>query len=105
MPNIKFNYFYRDASNYKKFGFVIFDNPSNIDLPILATLIQSKLIDETYFYADEWNLPELFPETWHWRVDPTWHEFESLEFTGEPAQFEYLLEDFRRTLLSHPTAH
>ena len=85
MPNIKFNYRYRDSANYKKFGFVIFNNPSNIELTELEMLIKSKLIDETWFYAHEWKLPELFSSFFDFKIDPTWHEFESVEYTDETA--------------------
>ncbi|MDB5015400.1 MAG: hypothetical protein JWQ84_232 [Mucilaginibacter sp.] len=80
MPNIKFNYLYRDSANYKKFGYVVFSNHNNIELSELESLIRSKLIYETWFYADEWNLPELFLEHCDFRFDPTWHEFESVEY-------------------------
>jgi hypothetical protein len=83
MPNIKFNYLYRDAANYKKYGSVIFSNPDNIELSEIEILIRSKLIDGQWFYADEWGLPELFGETFDYRVDPIWHEFESLEYSDK----------------------
>jgi hypothetical protein len=60
MPNIKFNYLYRDSGNYKKFVSIIFTNPAEIDLLKLEALIKSKLISETWFYAEEWRLPEIF---------------------------------------------
>ncbi len=85
MPNIKFNYLYRDSANYKKFGFVIFANLNNMDLVELDALIRSKLIDETFFYSYEWHLPKLFPDTFDPYIDPTWHEFESVEYTSEPS--------------------
>jgi hypothetical protein len=85
MRNVKFNYLYRDGSNYKKFGHLVFANPDNIDLKDLADLIKSKLIYETWFYADRWNLPELFTEYIDFRFDPTWHEFENVEYTDEAA--------------------
>jgi hypothetical protein len=94
MPNIKFNYLYRDGANYKKYSNVIFSNHNNIDISLLETLIKSKLIDETWFYADEWQLPELFLATWHHRLDPTWHEFECVEYTDEPAGELLFIEAF-----------
>ena len=56
MPNIKFNYRYRDGSNYKNHGSAIFSNPQNIKLKFLDKLIKSKLIEDTWFYADAWQL-------------------------------------------------
>lgn len=92
--NITFNYFYRDGGNYKKFDSVIFLNPDDIGLPEIETLIRAKLIDGTYFYADEWKLPELFLDTFHFRVDPTWHEFESVEYTDEEPNSLISLDEF-----------
>ena len=107
MPNIKFSYRYRDSGNYKKFGTVIFDNAGSplgepartertedIDLIELTSLIRSKLIDGEYFYADEWCLPELFTEYIDFRIDPTWHEFETLELADEPADTPLTLTHF-----------
>ncbi|MDB4923876.1 hypothetical protein [Mucilaginibacter sp.] len=85
MPNIKFNYLYRDSANYKKYGSVIFSNPDNIELSEIEALIRSKLIWGEWFYAEEWGLPELFLDTFDYRVDPTWHEFEHIEHTNEIA--------------------
>jgi len=94
MPNIKFNYLYRDSGNYKKFNTVIFANPAGIDLSTLESLIKSKLIDETWFHAEEWQLPEIFTDIIDFRLDPTWHEFESIEYTDEPADDNFNLIEF-----------
>jgi hypothetical protein len=83
MPNVKFWYLYRDSGNYKKFDFAIFYNLNNISLEELETLIRSKLIDETWFYHKEWQLPDLRGEYFDWDIDPTWHEFDCVEFTDE----------------------
>jgi hypothetical protein len=83
MPNIKFNYLYRDSSNYKNYGYVIFANTANTGLTEWEAFIKEKLIDGTWFYANEWGLPELFPEQCDFRIDPTWHEFESVGIVDE----------------------
>ena len=57
MPNIRFNYHYRDSANYKKFGYVVFGNPEHVDLAELDVLIRSKLVDEMFFYTTPWQLP------------------------------------------------
>jgi hypothetical protein len=85
MPNIKLNYLYRCSGNYKKFTSIIFSNPDDIKLSALETLIKSKLIWETWFYAEEWKLPEIFTDIVDFRIDPTWHEFEGVEYTNEDA--------------------
>ena len=77
MPNIQLSYLYRDGGNYKKFGSVVFCNPSNIDLSIVEKRIKSHLIDGSWFYAHLWQLPDLrFIDLND--NDPTWHEFESI---------------------------
>ncbi|MEO6978720.1 MAG: hypothetical protein ABI113_10090 [Mucilaginibacter sp.] len=81
MPNIKFNYLYRDSGNYKKYGFAIFANTDNLELAEVEKHIRAKLIGCEWFYADEWVVPELFFEWVDFRIDPTWHEFEGIEFT------------------------
>ncbi|MEB0263696.1 MULTISPECIES: hypothetical protein [unclassified Mucilaginibacter] len=83
MPNIKFFYRYRDDANYKNHSFIIFNNPTNIALAEIEKHILSKLIDDTWFYADKWNVPDLHLGTWDNEIDHTWHEFESVEFTNE----------------------
>jgi len=92
MPNIQLSYLYRDSSNYKKFGAVVFANPSNIELSIVEKHIES-LIDGCWFYVHEWQLPDLrFADIND--NDPTWHEFESLEYTEQPANSVIMLAEF-----------
>jgi len=94
MPNIKFNYLYRCSGNYKKFISVIFANPPDIELSELENLIQSKLIYGECFYAEQWQLPEIFTDIVDFRIDPTWHEFESVEYTDEPEDAAVTLDYF-----------
>ncbi len=94
MPNIKFNYLYRDGGNYKKHISIVFANPTNIDLSDLERLIQSKLIFGEWFYAEEWKLPEIFTDIVYLRIDPTWHEFANVEYTDEAADESYFVEEF-----------
>ena len=93
MANIQFNYLYRDAGNYKIYASVIFVNPGNIGLAELSALIQSKLIDHTWFYHNHWHLPDL-REIFDPEVDPTWHEFENVGYTDEAANASIKLSDF-----------
>lgn len=100
MPNIQFNYIYRDSANYKNFGSVIFANPDNIDLKEIKNLIRVKLIDREWFYAEEWRVPEIFPDSFDFNIDPTWHEFEKVEYTDEPADKALSIVAFIKTLKS-----
>ena len=92
--NIAFHYLYRDAANYKKFGYVIFANPGNVDLSELENLAKSKLIYGEWFYANQWCLPELFLDRFDFNIDPTWHEFECIEYTDEPTNSTLSLIEF-----------
>jgi len=94
MPNIQFNYLYRDGGNYKKSGFAIFANPDNIALLELEALIRSKLIDHEWFYVDQWKLPDLHFDTWDNELDHTFHEFESIEYTEEAITSKITLAEF-----------
>lgn len=87
MANIKFSYLYRDSGNYKQFGSVVFADPGDFSLTEIENLIRLRLIDELWFYANEWQVPDLFLESFDPYNDPTWHEFESIEFTNEPANW------------------
>jgi hypothetical protein len=99
--NIKLSYLYRDGGNYKNYSSLIFSNPSNVDLSELASLIQSKLIDSTWFYVNEWKLPDLNFGKWDNRYDPSWHEFESVEYTNEkvntPLNLDELIIEIKKT--------
>ena len=83
--NIKFNYLYRDASNYKTFNSIIFPNPQNIPLQELEEKITQNLIDHQYFMASKINIPEIFlsDEYGLSEDDHAWHEFEDIEMTDE----------------------
>ena len=99
--NIKFSYLYRDSSNYKNYSFLVFPNPSNVELSKLSSLIQSKLIDNTWFYVNEWKLPDLRSKVWDNNNDPTWHEFENVEYTEDqqntPLNLDEIILEIEKT--------
>lgn len=93
MPtNIKFNYLYRDASNYKQHGSIVYSNPNSVSLDIMKKAIIPNLIDGEFFVASDWELPSLLFETLT-EDDHEWHEFASIELTDDEPQLsiEYLL--------------
>jgi len=93
MPNIQLSYLYRDFGNYKNFGSVVFTNLTNELLEDIEHRLKKYLIDCCWFYAEEWNLPDLkFDATSP--SDPTWHEFESLEYTDLPLNSALSLQEF-----------
>jgi len=98
MANIKFSYLYRDGANYKNFGEIVFENPDNIDLTELETIVRSKLIDETWFYANKWLVPDLHMAIWNDEIDHTFHEFEYVSSTKESVNSQISLSKFMATL-------
>jgi len=100
MLNIKLSYLYRDAANYKNFGYVIFKEDHSISIHQLDILIESKLIDGMWFYAGQWQLPDLHFNSWNDEIDHTFHEFESVEYTTEPPNTLLNLAEFK-ALVEH----
>ncbi len=79
--NTRFIYLYRDGSNYKSWGEVVFAGaPSDDTLGrVLAALDRSE-----FFIADQIRVPEKFFENWpRYDDDHCWHEFSSLEETKQ----------------------
>lgn len=93
--NIKFSYLYRDASNYKQYHEVVFANPHELVLEEIQTTIKSRLIDECWFIARDWNLPDMHFKEYDRDndTDHDWHEFQCIEETTEPITAQ-TIEDF-----------
>lgn len=83
--NIRFNYLYRDAGNYKIFGSIIFNNLENIDIKSIEKVIKNKLIDGEFFNPLDWKIPRLHFDTASKALDHDWNEFEKIEITKEDA--------------------
>ena len=82
-PNIQFNYLYRDAGNYKLYGFEIFRNPERVQPEIICKKIKAALIDGESFEPEKWNLKRLGFEEWSDELDHGWNEFGSVEPTAQ----------------------
>ena len=79
--NIRLNYLYRDAGNFKNWSEVIFTNKNNIELKLLEQKVRKILIDGEFFIAEIAGLKNLnFPEYIR-ELDHGWHEFSSFEDT------------------------
>ncbi len=66
--NIKFSYLHRDASNFKQFTEIVFENPKQIALEDLLKIIQSKLLERSWFiptkrYVSDLDYQEYSRET------------------------------------------
>ena len=83
MGNIRFNYMYRDAGNYKKFGAVVFSNSELLTLQSVATILADVFSEEGLFVAHQIRVPEVF---FYIRGNATsddhcFHEFDGVEET------------------------
>jgi len=83
LPNVKFFYEYRDESNYKNFGSVIFTNPDGIPIDDIKARLQKVFFASMLFNSNQVGLPELFFEDFPLPSDMTLHEFDSIETTDE----------------------
>ena len=94
--NIKFSYLYRDGSNYKQYNQIVFANPNQIALEEIRTIIRSKLIEECWFIATDWNVPDMHFKKYSWDndLDHEWHEFDCVEETNEVKTVNTLIENF-----------
>jgi hypothetical protein len=85
MYNIKFNYLYRDAGNYKKWGKVVFSNPDRMTLDAVTEDLQRTFSQECLFIASQIRIPEcfLFAEGQAATDDHCFHEFDAVELSAE----------------------
>jgi hypothetical protein len=85
---IRLNYRYRDAHNYKEFGSMVFSNPTGLSVEDATALLRNKLISEEFFVPQDWGLAGLLSQPFNPEVDHEWHEFEEFEETAEAATDE-----------------
>ena len=81
--NIKFNYLYRDAGNYKLFNSLIFTNKESLSHEYIELTISEHLIEGAYFIPEKWNVPRLSFRNYSPGLDHDYHEFELMELTNE----------------------
>lgn len=58
--NIKFRYLYRDGSNFKRWGEIVFANPSKISSYQMARILRKEWGEGGLFVAHEIRIPEVF---------------------------------------------
>ncbi len=92
--NLKFNYLYRDAGNYKQFGFVIFSNPHDLTPEQATEKLLPNLIDEEFFDPLIVNIPLLEKYDFDPELDHGWYEFELFCETGESPTESIIVDDF-----------
>ena len=81
--NVRFEYLYRDAGNFKNWGEIVFSNPRNINADLIAAMTEKVLIDGAYFVASKAGVPDLHVETYDENLDHGWHELYSFQSTDE----------------------
>lgn len=85
MNNIRFNYLYRDGSNYKSWGEVIFSNPENLIVSKIETKLLDAFLEDEQFIASQISIPEkfLFINGKFTKYDHCYHEFDCIEICEE----------------------
>ena len=85
VASVKFNYIYRDASNYKAFGNVIFTNPYGLALSDINKHLLNSFRMDGLFIASQIRIPEVFLylDGDITVDDHCFHEFVSVEDTSE----------------------
>lgn len=81
--NIRFEYIYRDAGNFKNWGEVVFANPNNLKPDVIDSIVENLLIEKLYFVADKVRVPDLHFEEHNPQLDHDWHEMQSFSLTEE----------------------
>ena len=77
--NTVFHYLYRDGSNYKQWGSVVF---AGAITDVLTQRFARSLESGEFFIADQLRVPEIFPDTWPiYADDHCWHEWAGFEAT------------------------
>lgn len=80
---IRFNYLYRDGGNYKKWGFIDFNNPTGLGLDEIHRRLENSFDMGCLFIAKQVGVPEIFlflDEKYSINADDhCFHEYDSVE--------------------------
>ncbi|WP_228236016.1 hypothetical protein [Allomuricauda sp. M10] len=90
--NLKFEYLYRDAGNYKQFGELVFSNPNNLSAEEADLKLRAKLIDKEYFYPSQVGVPK-FDQS-DFEFDSEWYEFSRFSLTNQNLTESISIETF-----------
>lgn len=87
--NIRFEYEYRDAGNYKNCDEIVFANKNDLSVDTLNEEIQQALISKEFFVAEDVGIPPLYFDKYNPVLDHGWHYFRVLsETTDKPTDPE-----------------
>jgi hypothetical protein len=81
--NVRFEYLYRDAGNFKNWGEVVITNPRQISVELITAMAEKVLIDQAYFVASKANIPDLHFAERVEELDHDWHEVDAFQTTDE----------------------
>ncbi|NTV66363.1 MAG: hypothetical protein HGB06_01510 [Chlorobaculum sp.] len=80
---IRFNYLYRDGGNYKKWGFIDFNNPEGLKIDEISIKLENCFDMGCLFNAKQAEVPEIFlflDEKYSINADDhCFHEYHSVE--------------------------
>ena len=85
MDNIRFNYLYRDGSNYKSWGEIVFPNPDQLSADEIDKRLTKAFLPDKLFIASQVLVPEkfLFLSGNFTEFDHCYHEFDCIEICKE----------------------
>lgn len=83
MSNVRFQYLYRDGSNYKNCADVVFSNPQGLSVASVLTSLQGSLSGDGLFIAHQLRIPEVFLSDKYSLTedDHCFHQFDGVEMT------------------------
>lgn len=92
MPNIQFNYQYRDAHGSKRCREVIFGNPDSLELEQIQLKLEQAFWETEFFIAQQIRIPEAFlylDGSLDANIDHCFHHLDSLTITSCPPTDTY----------------
>ena len=87
MENIEFTYLYRDGSNYKKWGSVVFSNSDSLGSESVEERLRQTFLPDGLFIASQIRIPDVFLYIGGEVTcdDHCYHEFGGIQSTPSPA--------------------
>jgi hypothetical protein len=91
MSNIRLHYLYRDGSNYKKLGSIVFQDPDDFSIESIQRQLQSAFSEDGLFIAHQVRVPEIFlaSDDRLTSDDHCFHEFSAVEKTSDAPNDPY----------------
>ncbi len=91
IENVKLIYLYRDASNYKAWGEIIFRNHDKLNLNEIEERLRNSFDSREFFVASQVSIPDvfLFLHDRFTEDDHFFHEFRAVEITTEQCTDSY----------------